>query len=48
MAERPVEPPLEPSWDVIVVGGGAAGLMACLELPRGLRILLLSKERAPR
>ena len=48
MAERPVEPPLEPSWDVVVVGGGAAGLMACLELPRDLRILLLSKERAPR
>ena len=48
MAERPVEAPLEPSWDVIVVGGGAAGLMACLELPPGLRILLLSKERAPR
>jgi L-aspartate oxidase len=48
MAERPVEPPLEPNWDVIVVGGGAAGLMACLELPTGLRILLLSKERAPR
>ncbi len=43
-----LRPPLAPSWDVVVVGGGAAGLMACLELPADLRVLLLSKERGPR
>ena len=41
-------PDLPCHWDVIVVGGGAAGLMAAVELPAGLRVLLLSKERAPR
>ena len=36
------------NWDVVVVGGGAAGLMACLELPAPLRVLLLSKDNSPR
>ena len=39
---------LRKPWDVVVVGSGAAGLMACLELPAHLRVLLLSKERQPR
>ena len=38
----------EQFWDVVVVGSGAAGLMACLELPRPLRVLLLSKDSDPR
>jgi L-aspartate oxidase len=42
------DPLFDQPWDVVVVGGGAAGLMACLELPAHLRVLLLSKERKPR
>jgi len=34
-------------WDVVVVGSGAAGLMSCLELPSGLKVLLLSKQDGP-
>ena len=37
----------EQSWDVVVVGSGAAGLMACLELPSHLHVLLLSKDSDP-
>ncbi|MFM1811720.1 MAG: L-aspartate oxidase [Cyanobacteriota bacterium] len=36
------------SWDVIVIGSGAAGLMTCLELPAELKVLLLSKDSKPR
>ena len=32
------------NWDVIVIGAGAAGLMACLELPSDLNILLLNRN----
>ncbi|MDO4288707.1 MAG: L-aspartate oxidase [Eubacterium sp.] len=33
-------------WDVIVVGTGAAGLFCALNLPRGLRVLMLTKDQA--
>jgi len=46
--EQGWDPLYDQLWDVVVVGGGAAGLMACLELPDHLRVLLLSKERKPR
>ena len=48
MPSTPSNWDLPSNWDVVVVGGGAAGLMAALELPAGLRVLLLSKDRAPR
>jgi L-aspartate oxidase len=48
MAPPARDAPLAPSWDVVVVGSGAAGLMTCLELPPDLRVLLLSKHRTPR
>jgi len=40
-------PDLAADWDVVVVGSGAAGLMTCLELPAGLRVLLLTKQDGP-
>jgi len=36
------------TWDVVVVGSGAAGLMACLELPAELKVLLLTKDSRAR
>jgi len=32
------------NWDVIVIGAGAAGLMASLELPENLNVLLLNRN----
>ncbi len=32
------------SWDVVVIGAGAAGLMTCLELPSHLKVLLLNRN----
>jgi len=41
--------PIPPGpWDVVVVGAGAAGLMTCLELPQGLRVLLLNRNTSRR
>src|SRR5947209_18856200 len=39
---------LMPDWDVIVIGAGAAGLMAALRAAeRGRRVLLLEKNKKP-
>ena len=32
------------TWDVIVIGAGAAGLMTSLELPPNLKVLLLNRN----
>ena len=45
--DQPDTTPLESAWDVVVIGSGAAGLMTCLELPAGLRVLLLAKSNLP-
>ena len=36
------------TWDVVVVGAGAAGLMSCLELPKDLSVLLLNRNTGRR
>jgi predicted flavoprotein YhiN len=39
---------MTPTWDVIVIGAGAAGLLAATRAAeRGLRVLLLEKNRKP-
>ncbi len=49
---KPSDPGSEPipsgPWDVVVVGAGAAGLMTCLELPAGLRVLLVNRNTSRR
>ncbi|KZR88665.1 L-aspartate oxidase [Synechococcus sp. MIT S9509] len=49
---KPSNPGSEPipsgPWDVVVVGAGAAGLMTCLELPDGLRVLLVNRNTSRR
>ena len=42
------EPIPQGPWDVVVIGAGAAGLMTCLELPPGLRVLLLNRNTGRR
>ncbi len=49
---KPSSPGNEPipsgPWDVVVVGAGAAGLMTCIELPDGLRVLLVNRNTSRR
>ncbi len=41
--------PIPPgSWDVVVIGAGAAGLMTCLQLPSQLKVLLLNRNTSKR
>ncbi len=39
---------VDASWDVVVIGAGAAGLMSCLELPSHLKVLLLNRNTSLR
>ena len=49
MTTNPSHQPIDPySWDVVVIGAGAAGLMTCLELPAGLNVLLLNRNTGRR
>ena len=48
MTGYPIPEVFSRPWDVVIVGSGAAGLMACLELPDSLDILLLTKDSLAR
>ncbi len=41
-------PIINGSWDVVVVGAGAAGLMTCIELPEKLNVLLVNRNTSKR
>ena len=41
-------PITQQSWDVVVIGAGAAGLMTCLELPDHLNVLLVNRNTSKR
>ena len=43
-----LNPIFSESWDVVVIGAGAAGLMTCLELPSSLRVLLVNRNTSKR
>ena len=45
---RSTDPIPSGPWDVVVIGAGAAGLMTCLDLPRGLKVLLLNRNTGRR
>ena len=36
------------SWDVVIIGSGAAGLMSALEVPNNLKVLLLNRNTSKR
>lgn len=42
-----ISPTFEGTWDVVIVGSGAAGLYAALSFPSDWRILLVTKETLP-
>ncbi len=48
MSETPETRPAEFDWDAVIIGAGAAGLMAAIHAAeRGRRVLLLEKGKKP-